>query len=59
MNVDKQQEIFRLIKQIAKLKKTNKAIIAIAGNLKNSTINKILEMDDTELGLKSLLGLDT
>lgn len=51
-------EVERLSGQSAKLKATNEEILAIAEKISHSTIDKILEMDDLELGLRALAGLE-
>ena len=53
---EQKKEVKRLTEQLDKLKKSNKDILEILDYLKDKTINKILEMDDAELGIKSLLG---
>src|SRR5260370_32065564 len=49
-------EIVRLKKQMVTLRQVVTAILDLADELKKGTIETILNMDDAELGLKSLLG---
>lgn len=50
------QEIGRLARQTAKLKRTNEAILDLVRRLGDSTIDKIMAMDDAELALAVLSG---
>ena len=50
------KEVNRLIDQSATLKATNEKILALAERIAPGTIDKIVAMDDFELGLKVLTG---
>jgi hypothetical protein len=49
-------EIQRLQGQMAELKKVNRDILAIAEKHKDTTVEKVLEKSDAELGLDFLMG---
>jgi hypothetical protein len=51
-----QQEITRLNRQLAELRGVLTAAIALADDMKDSTIEKIMAKDDFELGLDFLMG---
>ena len=51
-----QQEITRLTRQLAGLRGVLTATLALADEMKDSTIEKILAKDDFELGLEFLMG---
>ena len=51
-----QQEIDRLNQQLAKLRRVLTATLALADEMKDATIDKILAKDDFELGLEFLMG---
>ena len=51
-----QQEITRLNRQLAELRGVLTATLALADEMKDSTIEKILAKDDFELGLDFLMG---
>ena len=49
-------EIARLTQVLNELRTLNKQILNLAAELKNSTINRILEKGDAELGMEFLMG---
>ncbi|MEO9029838.1 MAG: hypothetical protein ABI413_13595 [Ktedonobacteraceae bacterium] len=49
-------EVSRLKQQMASLRQANTNVLKLAEELKRGTINRIMEMGDAELGLRSLLG---
>ena len=51
-----QQEIIRLNRQLAELRGVLTATLALADDMKDSTIEKIMAKDDFELGLDFLMG---
>jgi hypothetical protein len=51
-----QQEIDRLNQQLAKLRRVLTATVALADEMKDATIEKVLAKDNFELGLKFLMG---
>jgi hypothetical protein len=51
-----QQEITRLTRQLADLRGVLTATLALADDMKDATIEKILAKDDFELGLEFLMG---
>ena len=51
-----QQEITRLTRQLAELRRVLTATLALADEMKDSTIEKILAKDDATLALEFLLG---
>ena len=51
-----QQEITRLNRQLAELRGVLTAALALADDMKDSTIEKIMAKDDFELGLDFLMG---
>ena len=51
-----QQEITRLNRQLAQLRGVLTATLALADDMKDSTIEKIMAKDDFELGLDFLMG---
>lgn len=50
------QEVNRLALQAVRLKETNEKILALAKEIAPGTIDKILSMDDLELGMAVLTG---
>ena len=50
------REVNRLIEQSVTLKATNETILALAEKIAPYTIDKIMAMDDDELGLKAMFG---
>ncbi len=55
-SAEQAQEINRLEKQVTEMENLNDKCIALAKQLKKGTINRILEMDDAEIGLKVMTG---
>lgn len=53
---DQRREIEILTDEAARLRETTVSILALAGELKKGTIERVLEKDDFELGLETLLG---
>jgi len=51
-----QEEVERLEKQAARLRETLDAILALADELAQGTIEKVLAKSDLEVGLEALLG---
>lgn len=50
------RELARLEEQNRRLRKVTTDVIAIAQELRNGTIDRVMEMNDLELGLAALLG---
>jgi hypothetical protein len=50
------REIDRLAEEIGRLKPIVAEILALSAEIRTSTIDRIMEMSDAELGLKALLG---
>lgn len=50
------REIEMLSQQLQQLRQVNGDILSLADELKEGTINRILEKDDAELGLEVLMG---
>ena len=50
------QEVIRLITQTSSLKKHSEEILALAHSIEHGTIDKIMAMDDAELGIAVLSG---
>jgi hypothetical protein len=50
------REMTRLAKEIERLKPLVAEILALSAEIRSSTIDRIMEMSDLELGLKALLG---
>jgi hypothetical protein len=50
------REIGRLAEEIERLKPIVAEILALSGEIRTGTIDRIMEMSDAELGLKVLLG---
>ena len=56
LTASERRELTRLKEQLKKKSETAAAILALADKLSGKTIDKILTMDDAELGLRTLLG---
>ncbi len=56
LRFSEEKEVDRLIRQSAKLRHTNEEILKIAHSVEHATIDKILDMDDAELGMAVLSG---
>ena len=50
------REIVQLAEEIERLKPLVAEILALSAEIRSSTIDRIMEMSDLELGLKALLG---
>lgn len=50
------QEVMRLVKEVSELHELGEKILALADELKQGTIDRILEMDEAELALEVLSG---
>jgi hypothetical protein len=49
-------EVQRLSRQVARLREVHSAVMSLAAELREGTIEKVLAKDDVELGLEVLLG---
>jgi hypothetical protein len=56
LTMDQHFELMRLVQQSNRLKVLVTSILALADVIGEKTINKIMAMDDAELGLRFLLG---
>jgi hypothetical protein len=56
MSSDQRNEVARLEKQVEKLQTVMNDILSLASELKEHTIDRILEKDDLELGIEILKG---
>jgi len=56
LTMDQHFELMRLVQQSNRLKVLVTSILAIADEIDTQTIDKIMAMDDAELGLRFLLG---
>jgi len=56
LNPDQHQEVERLTKEIEELRKACQQILSLAAELKEGTIDRILEKSDFELGIDILTG---
>ncbi len=57
LTASQRREVERLTGQLARVREVVAAILALADELAPRTIDRILAMDDAELGLATLLGL--
>lgn len=56
LTIDQHFELQRLIKQVERQKELSISVLALVKEIEKSTIDKIMNMDDAELGLRFLLG---
>ena len=56
MSFDQRNEVARLEKQVEKLQTVMNDILSLASEVKEHTIDRVLEKDDLELGLEILKG---
>lgn len=56
LTMDEHFELTRLVKQCERMKDLVASILALADEIGKQTIDKILSMDDAELGLRFLMG---
>ncbi len=56
LTMEQHFELMRLVQQSNRLKVLVTSILALADEIGEKTIDKIMDMDDAELGLKFLLG---
>jgi len=56
LTMDQNFELMRLIKQCERLKVLTTSILDLAEEIGKATIDKIMDMDDAEVGLRFLLG---
>ena len=56
LSAEQRGEIMALKPKLARISELNEKILKLADGIKDQTINKILSMDDGELGLNVLLG---
>jgi len=56
LSIVEEQEVDRLVSLLPELRTLLGEILAVLSRVKEGTIDKILEMDDLELGIRTLLG---